>query len=57
MFQLVITSLKTLVVLVAATTASQGSARPLDIPVNTVQMPEAPALSLTTDTRLPTLKE
>lgn len=57
MFQLVITSLKTLVVLVAATTASQGSARPVDIPVSTVQMPEAPALSLTTDRRLPKLKE
>ncbi|MFC4260853.1 hypothetical protein ACFOZ5_17685 [Marinobacter lacisalsi] len=43
MSQLVITSLKTLAVLVALMTASQSSARPLDIPVNTVQMPEAPA--------------
>lgn len=43
MRQLVITSLKTLAVMVALMTASQSSARPLDIPVNTVQMPEAPA--------------
>lgn len=41
--QLVITSLKTLAVLVALMTASQSSARPLKMPVYTVQMPEAPA--------------
>lgn len=46
MTQLVITSLKALVVLVAALTASQGSARPLDVPVPAVQLPEAPALNL-----------
>lgn len=43
MTQLVITSLKALAVLVALMTASQSSARPLEMPVYTVQMPEAPA--------------
>lgn len=46
-----------LVVVVAATTASQGSTRPLDIPVNTVQMPEVPALSLSSVNPKPRSKE
>lgn len=46
MHQLVITSLKALIVLVAAVTASQGSARPLEVPVPAVHLPEAPALNL-----------
>lgn len=46
-----------LVVVVAATTASQGSTRPLDIPVNMVQMPEVPTLSLSTDNTKPGHKE
>lgn len=41
--QLVITSLKALAVLVALMTASQSSARPLEMAVHTVQLPEAPA--------------
>lgn len=46
-----------LVVVVATTTASQGGTRPLGIPVNTVQMPEVPALSLSSVNRKPGLKE
>lgn len=46
-----------LVVLIVTTTASQGSTRPLDIPVNTVQLPEVPTLSLSSVNRKPELKE
>lgn len=57
MSQLVITSLKAAAVLIALLTASQSSARPLEMPVHTVQLPEAPALALSSPKRTPTLTE
>ncbi len=57
MTQLVITSLKTLAVMVALMTASQSSARPLEMPTHTVQLPEAPTLALSSTKRIPKLTE
>ena len=57
MSQLVITSLKAAAVLIALLAASQSSARPLEMPVHTVQLPEAPALALSSPKRTPTLTE